>query len=763
MAKKASGKKAWGFSDRSGRRYRLRDMRTEWTGVKVGPDEYEEKHPQLNARSHGGDAEALHDPRPPIEKEDIRLEILGYDTVNLRYREPITGRGEVGRVGIGGDAGPAQSVFVYLLNNNFLVMEQGTPEAAVNTYFPDGFEATMSLGVVSTDSTEVSITGVSATGHPANSNLPVAFSVPGNVTVTGFGITASQGTVTITPSVVHEPTGLSATVGQGTVTVTAEVNPTVTLTGVQAYTFDDNIVPFRDVSGDDTIPGAYNSGSTVTFWTGQEPTLVGNSASGWEVESMGKLYTANDGTDYSNDQQLNNGVPELALRIRNKTGTLKQVGYYSGIEIKWKFGKTIDGQIDSERIIGGLYFRFPLVDLSYSFGLHNYGIVGDTTAGLSGDQLGDGQGGDSGTTNRNNPQRFFENSRDIVAGEFTVFQDTDTSFTASRWGTAGYGATTPNSNTAWQPNADLYFNVRLDQYATANSEGMINAPLIIEQITFMFADPPSNWTSTTAAGDGFRITFNPHPQGGVGTPTIDTQDQIILTGLEAKATMNDPWNEDDDHGGDGFAEVDGSPSTNWRYTPSPVLRLGWHLDISTAQTWEVSANGSSAYNFYSPASGTTYSNPDLHLHKDNQYIFDMSDSSLQSHPFRIQQTGTSLTGITTTSYNNSSASTYRSTFGATNYSYQNEGNAGDKLYIYPLHADGRPNGVYGDADPSDATQDRPKARIGNRTLFYRCEIHAAMRGRFHLAPYCEWPVQGTPDAGTDVAGGDYLQYWTKPS
>ena len=48
MARFASGKDAWGYSDRSGFRYRLREMVTEWNGSKVGPDEYEPKHPQLS-------------------------------------------------------------------------------------------------------------------------------------------------------------------------------------------------------------------------------------------------------------------------------------------------------------------------------------------------------------------------------------------------------------------------------------------------------------------------------------------------------------------------------------------------------------------------------------------------------------------------------------------------------------------------------------------------------------------------------------------
>ena len=64
MARYASGSKAWGTSDRSGFRYRLSEMVTEWNGLKVGPDEYEAKHPQLRPIKVGPDPQALHDPRP---------------------------------------------------------------------------------------------------------------------------------------------------------------------------------------------------------------------------------------------------------------------------------------------------------------------------------------------------------------------------------------------------------------------------------------------------------------------------------------------------------------------------------------------------------------------------------------------------------------------------------------------------------------------------------------------------------------------------
>ena len=69
MARYASGKYAYGISDRSGFRYRLADMVTEWNGLKVGPDEYEPKHPQLEPISPGSDPPALFEPRPDTSTE----------------------------------------------------------------------------------------------------------------------------------------------------------------------------------------------------------------------------------------------------------------------------------------------------------------------------------------------------------------------------------------------------------------------------------------------------------------------------------------------------------------------------------------------------------------------------------------------------------------------------------------------------------------------------------------------------------------------
>ena len=69
MARYASGRKSWGYSDRSGFRYRLRDMIKEWNGLKVGIDEYEPKHPQLEPNYPGPDPTALYEPRPDSRSE----------------------------------------------------------------------------------------------------------------------------------------------------------------------------------------------------------------------------------------------------------------------------------------------------------------------------------------------------------------------------------------------------------------------------------------------------------------------------------------------------------------------------------------------------------------------------------------------------------------------------------------------------------------------------------------------------------------------
>ena len=64
MARFAQGKHAYAISDRSGFRYKYKDMRKEWNGSLVGKDEFEAKQPQLEPFPTVVDALALKDARP---------------------------------------------------------------------------------------------------------------------------------------------------------------------------------------------------------------------------------------------------------------------------------------------------------------------------------------------------------------------------------------------------------------------------------------------------------------------------------------------------------------------------------------------------------------------------------------------------------------------------------------------------------------------------------------------------------------------------
>jgi len=92
----ASGSKAWGISDRSGRRYRLREMKREWTGSLVGPDAFEPKHPQLFPIKVGPDPQALRNPRP--DKAEALQVYVGIPTVEAPKLERPRMVGQVGVV-----------------------------------------------------------------------------------------------------------------------------------------------------------------------------------------------------------------------------------------------------------------------------------------------------------------------------------------------------------------------------------------------------------------------------------------------------------------------------------------------------------------------------------------------------------------------------------------------------------------------------------------------------------------------------------------
>lgn len=99
MSKFASGKYAYAISDRSGQRYRYKDMRKEWNGALVGKDEFESKHPQLGPFRSVIDAQAIKDARPSrvepkpevlLKKDAFATGALGSSVITIT--EPGHGR-----------------------------------------------------------------------------------------------------------------------------------------------------------------------------------------------------------------------------------------------------------------------------------------------------------------------------------------------------------------------------------------------------------------------------------------------------------------------------------------------------------------------------------------------------------------------------------------------------------------------------------------------------------------------------------------------
>tara|TARA_R100000654_G_scaffold26444_3_gene50099 strand:+ start:10818 stop:11120 length:303 start_codon:yes stop_codon:yes gene_type:complete len=65
----ATAKFTVALCDRCGFKFKLLDLKKEWTGFKVCHECYEPKHPQLEPTTNPADSEAIFDPRPDTDVE----------------------------------------------------------------------------------------------------------------------------------------------------------------------------------------------------------------------------------------------------------------------------------------------------------------------------------------------------------------------------------------------------------------------------------------------------------------------------------------------------------------------------------------------------------------------------------------------------------------------------------------------------------------------------------------------------------------------
>jgi len=219
----ASGKHAYGISDRSGRRYRLREMRTEWTGAKVGPDEFEPKHPQLFPPRAFPDPQALRDPRPESELTEQRSIQHGYNPVGFQDIPGVT---------------PP--------NNLVAEGEVGTVTVTISDTGNETVNATGSAGTSGIGSVTVNTTSANV-----------------NVSVTGLGATGSVGAIS---NIISDTfTVTVANPGSGNrYYIDGVLQATLTLSEGQTYVFNWSAATSHPLRFSTTSDGTHNSGSEYT-------------------------------------------------------------------------------------------------------------------------------------------------------------------------------------------------------------------------------------------------------------------------------------------------------------------------------------------------------------------------------------------------------------------------------------------------------------------------------------------------------------------
>ena len=219
----ASGKHAYGISDRSGRRYRLREMKTEWTGAKVGPDEFEPKHPQLFPPRAFPDPQALRGSRPETELPEQRSIQHGYNPVGFQDIPGIT---------------PP--------NNLVAEGEVGTVTVTISDTGNETVNATGSAGTSGIGSVTVNTTSANV-----------------NVSVTGLGATGSVGAIS---NVISDTfTVTVANPGSGNrYYIDGVLQATLTLSEGQTYVFNWSAATSHPLRFSTTSDGTHGGGSEYT-------------------------------------------------------------------------------------------------------------------------------------------------------------------------------------------------------------------------------------------------------------------------------------------------------------------------------------------------------------------------------------------------------------------------------------------------------------------------------------------------------------------
>ena len=159
MAKYARGKKSYAISDRSGLRVRYTQLKTTWDGLRVSPEDWEPKQPQLTPAKNVVDATALFNGRPDTDPENVAV-YIGFTqdwTIDPRLRPPVgvPAFAHVGLVSISMESVPSPAGTGGTGATGAELLEMSINEA--------GVAGTGAVGTVSTIGIK-GVSGVSGTG-----------------------------------------------------------------------------------------------------------------------------------------------------------------------------------------------------------------------------------------------------------------------------------------------------------------------------------------------------------------------------------------------------------------------------------------------------------------------------------------------------------------------------------------------------------------------------------------------------------------------
>jgi len=103
FVRRARGRKSKAMSDRSGFEVPYTSLKTTWDGLRVEPEEWEPKHPQLEPPRDVVDAVALFDPRPDTDPSNVDFHVgYNYDPFLDKIDRPPVGIPSFGVVGLPG-------------------------------------------------------------------------------------------------------------------------------------------------------------------------------------------------------------------------------------------------------------------------------------------------------------------------------------------------------------------------------------------------------------------------------------------------------------------------------------------------------------------------------------------------------------------------------------------------------------------------------------------------------------------------------------